>query len=98
MPRALGNDSKKISSPPAVFSGKSLCALPATVMPREFSRIGSPLVYELNTRCWLRDLGGGKRTVHLGSVPDSEFDRWQRLGITHVWLMGAWTTGPLSRD
>lgn len=57
-----------------------------------------PLVYEINLRCWLRELSkeqGSK--VMLGNVPASEFEKWQRLGFTHVWLMGLWVTGPRSR-
>ena len=56
-----------------------------------------PLVYELNTRCWLRELSdesGGHIT--LANVPDGQFERWQRFGFTHIWLMGVWTTGPRS--
>jgi hypothetical protein len=37
------------------------------------------------------------RPVTLGEIPEGEFVRWQELGITHVWLMGAWSTGPRSR-
>ena len=57
-----------------------------------------PLVYEINTRCWMRELSAqlGRR-ITLGSVPDSEFERWQHLHFTHVWLMGTWPTGPRSR-
>ena len=33
----------------------------------------------------------------LGSVPDAEFERWQELGFTHIWLMGVWPTGQRSR-
>ena len=59
-----------------------------------------PLVYEINTRCWLRELaarlGGSPGSVGLGSVPDSEFERWRDLGFTHIWLMGVWPTGPRS--
>src|SRR6185295_16462167 len=57
-----------------------------------------PVMYEINTRCWLRELSsknGGP--IDLGNVPESEFTRWQNLGFTHIWLMGSWTTGPLSR-
>ncbi|MBI5386809.1 MAG: alpha-amylase [Verrucomicrobia bacterium] len=57
-----------------------------------------PLVYEINVRCWLRELSeklGAKIT--LGNVPDAEFEGWRRLGFTHVWLMGVWTTGAHSR-
>lgn len=58
-----------------------------------------PILYEINTRCWLRGLSerqGGK--VTLADVPESEFVRWQRLGFTHLWLMGVWTTGLRSRS
>ena len=60
-----------------------------------------PLVYEINTRCWLRELaaqaGGNPDSPGLGSVPDAEFERWRNLGFTHIWLMGVWPTGPRSR-
>jgi len=60
-----------------------------------------PLVYEINTRCWLRELaaqpGGSPDSPGLGSVPDAEFERWRNLGFTHIWLMGVWPTGPRSR-
>jgi len=58
-----------------------------------------PLLYEINTRCWLRELADRLgRKVTLASVPDEEFAAWQRLGFTHIWLMGVWTTGPRARD
>jgi len=54
-----------------------------------------PLVYELNTRCWLRELSRGvSKPVTLANVPTSEFEEWRRLGFTDIWLMGVWTTGP----
>jgi hypothetical protein len=57
-----------------------------------------PLLYEINTRCWLRALSEAHgRPITLANVPDSEFTRWQKLGFTHIWLMGAWTTGPRAR-
>jgi hypothetical protein len=59
---------------------------------------GAPLVYQINTRCWLRELAArvGRR-VHLGQVPAAEFERWRELGFTHIWLLGVWTTGPRAR-
>jgi hypothetical protein len=58
-----------------------------------------PLLYEINTRCWLRLLSDREgRDVTLASVPDSEFQRWRQLGFTHIWLMGVWTTGPRCRE
>ena len=83
-----------------------------------------PLLYEINTRCWLRELtegllrkgagtarpqvgltGGGLEgdgppplpPITLANVPEQQFEHWRRLGFTHIWLMGAWTTGPLAR-
>lgn len=58
-----------------------------------------PLLIEVNLRSWLRDLalrGGGAGT--LADVPAAELARWQRLGCTHLWLMGAWGTGPRARQ
>jgi hypothetical protein len=58
----------------------------------------APLLYQINTRCWLRELAArvGRR-VHLGQVPAAEFERWRELGFTHIWLLGVWTTGPRAR-
>jgi hypothetical protein len=57
-----------------------------------------PLLYEINTRCWLRELSAQKGTaVTLATIPDSEFASWQELGFTHIWLMGVWTSGPKAR-
>ncbi|MDA0812705.1 MAG: alpha-amylase family glycosyl hydrolase [Verrucomicrobia bacterium] len=58
-----------------------------------------PLLLELNTRCWLRELSTAAGVpLTLAAVPDSEFTRWRKLGFTHLWLMGVWTTGPRSRQ
>ncbi|MDB6111578.1 MAG: Alpha amylase, catalytic subdomain [Pedosphaera sp.] len=60
--------------------------------------MGHPILYEINARCWLQALAEREgRGVTLADVPEAEFARWQHLGFTHVWLMGVWTTGPLSR-
>jgi len=57
-----------------------------------------PLLYEINTRCWLRDLSHKQdRNVTLADVPETEIRRWQELGFTHIWLMGVWTSGPRAR-
>src|SRR5262249_3481581 len=57
-----------------------------------------PLLYLINTRCWLWDLSqAAGHTVTLDKVPDSQFEFWRGLGFTHVWLMGVWRTGPFGR-
>ncbi len=57
-----------------------------------------PLLYELNTRCWLRELSeNGGRAITLAEVPETELAGWQAHGFTHIWLMGVWTVGPRVR-
>ena len=56
------------------------------------------LLYEINTRCWLRALSDKRgAAVTLTDVPDSVFAQWRTLGFSHIWLMGVWTTGPRAR-
>ncbi len=57
-----------------------------------------PILYEINTRCWLHELAANAgRAVTLDTIPEREFAEWRRLGFTHIWLMGVWTSGPLAR-
>ena len=57
-----------------------------------------PILYEINTRCWLRELSDRLgQPVTPATVPDEEFASWQKLGFTHIWLMGVWTTGSRAR-
>ena len=57
-----------------------------------------PLLYEINTRCWLRELSAtAGRALTLAEVPESELTGWCELGFTHIWLMGVWTSGPKAR-
>jgi len=58
----------------------------------------NPILYEINTRCWLRELSDAHgHRITLANVPDDQFACWQRLGFTHIWLMGVWSTGPKCR-
>jgi hypothetical protein len=58
----------------------------------------SPFLYEINTRCWLRELSERRgQPITLGTVPIDEVMRLQELGFTHLWLMGVWSTGPRGR-
>lgn len=58
----------------------------------------NPLLYQINTRCWLRELSAAAgNPVTLADVPVAEFARWRKLGFTHLWLMGVWTPGPKGR-
>jgi hypothetical protein len=58
-----------------------------------------PLLYQINTRCWLKELSAQHhRAITLATVPEEEFAGWKKSGFTHVWLMGVWTTGPHARE
>lgn len=57
-----------------------------------------PLLYEINTRCWLAELSKkNNKAITLADVPESEIKQWQALGFSHIWLMGVWRTGPRAR-
>src|SRR2546423_793344 len=65
----------------------------------EFPLSVHPLLYEINARCWLRDLSAEHhRPITLANVPNSEFEQWYRLGFTHIWAMGVWTSGLHARS
>jgi alpha amylase-like protein len=53
-----------------------------------------PVLYEINTRVWVRELStkAGKRLT-LDTIPVEEVERIASLGFDAVWLMGVWTTG-----
>ncbi|HEX2569653.1 MAG TPA: alpha-amylase family glycosyl hydrolase [Polyangia bacterium] len=58
----------------------------------------NPLLYEINTWTWLAGLTARLgRPVHLGAVPDEEWDTLARLGLDAVWLMGVWERSPGGR-
>jgi glycosidase len=60
--------------------------------------MGSPILFEINTRAWLRELSEkAGHPVLLEDIPQSEIDRWKALGFTHIWLMGVWQVGPKAR-
>jgi glycosidase len=58
-----------------------------------------PLVYEINTRAWLADLGVKYGwAVTLADVPDAEFRRWHDWHFHAIWLMGVWQPSEFSRQ
>ena len=59
----------------------------------------APILYEVNTRVWLRELSEREgRAITLADIPEAEITRWQKLGFTHIWLMGVWQVGPRARE
>jgi len=50
-----------------------------------------PLVYEINTRVWLRELSiRHERPITLANVPGEELELLREGRFTMVWLMGVW--------
>jgi hypothetical protein len=57
-----------------------------------------PVVFELNTAAWLRDVGQRAGTARgLADVPAAEWDRVTPPGVDAVWLMGVWERSPAGR-
>ena len=55
----------------------------------------NPIVHEINTWVWLRELGDvAGRVVTLGDVPADVWDAVAGAGIDVVWLMGVWQRSP----
>ena len=58
-----------------------------------------PLLYEINTWPWLRELSAAiGQDITLADVPQSELERIGALGFDGVWLMGVWERSPRSRE
>ncbi|HEY3359759.1 MAG TPA: alpha-amylase family glycosyl hydrolase [Polyangia bacterium] len=58
-----------------------------------------PLLYQLNTRVLLGELGAARgRPATLDDVPDAFLDEVAARGFEWVWPLGMWQTGPLSRQ
>ena len=57
-----------------------------------------PVVYEINTWVWLRELRhAAGHPVTLDTVPSRAWDALAALGVDAVWLMGVWERSPEGR-
>jgi hypothetical protein len=55
----------------------------------------NPIIYEINTWVWLKDLSQRyQRTLTLATVPPEEWDALASWGFDAVWLMGVWERSP----
>ncbi len=55
----------------------------------------NPVIYEINTWVWLRELGQKhQRPMNLAAVPPEVWDEIASLGFDAVWLMGVWERSP----
>ena len=54
----------------------------------------SPLLYQINTRVWLTELGRTLgRPATLDDVPDGALDRLAEAGFHWIWFLSVWRTG-----
>jgi hypothetical protein len=54
-----------------------------------------PVIYEINTWVWLRELGlKYHKPVDLSTVPEEEWDAVAACGFDALWLMGVWERSP----
>ena len=59
----------------------------------------NPIIYEINTWVWLRELSQRYgRAVTLADVPSGEIDALATWGFDAVWLMGVWHRGQATRS
>ena len=57
-----------------------------------------PLLYQVNTRVMLRELGASlRRPATLDDVPDAFLDEVAARGFDWLWFLGVWRTGPAAR-
>jgi hypothetical protein len=64
-------------------------------MASALAEVAHPLLYEINTWPWLREISVREGvSVDLGSVPDRYWDELAMLGCDAVWLMGVWQRSP----
>ncbi len=54
-----------------------------------------PVIYEINTWVWMRELGlKYRKPVDLATVPEQEWDAIAAHGFDAVWFMGVWERSP----
>jgi hypothetical protein len=54
-----------------------------------------PVLYEINTWVWLREIGRKyRKPMNLATVPEREWDAIASYGFDAVWFMGVWERSP----
>jgi len=57
------------------------------------------LVYEINTRVWLKELSVKYAArIDLSNIPEAELDEVAGYGFDAVWLMGVWQRSAQGRE
>jgi len=55
------------------------------------ARPANPVIYEVNTRIWVRELSSKyRKKITLASIPPAEWDNLTGKGFDAIWLMGVW--------
>jgi hypothetical protein len=58
-----------------------------------------PALYQINTRISVSETAAARgRPATLDDLPDDLFDRAAARGMSWIWMLGVWQTGPAGRD
>lgn len=58
-----------------------------------------PRILEINSWTYLNRLSKQlSKPVHIGNVPESEWEKFKRQGFDSIWLMGVWKRSPKARE
>jgi hypothetical protein len=62
-------------------------------------RAGHPLLFQINTRVWLRELSEQlNRPATLDDIPEEALQEFARQGFDWIYLLGVWQTGEAARS
>lgn len=50
------------------------------------------MIYEINTRVWVKRFAGKSKSPKLISVPLAYWKKLKSMGVNYIWLMGIWKT------
>jgi len=58
-----------------------------------------PLLFQINTRVWLKELSRGlRRPATLDDISEAPLDRLAEMGFDWVWFLSVWQTGPAGQQ
>src|SRR5512147_1784364 len=61
-------------------------------------QVNHPMLYQINTRVWLRELSNQlNRPATLDDIPEEALQEFARQGYEWIYLLGVWQTGEAAR-
>lgn len=56
--------------------------------------INNPILYEINTRIWIKQFDTSEKKANFSDIPDGFLDQMAEKGINCLWFMGIWENNP----